>query len=78
MRHIEILSVVRVLIHLIPREFIIGTAFRKSVVAHGQDLIVLTHDAGTYLRIRIFGAHRGKLRNSHEIFVPGNISVSLL
>ena len=77
MCHIEIFSIIRILVHLIPRELVVGTTLRESVIAHGQDLIVLTHDARADLCVRVLGAHGRKLCNSHEILVPGNVSISL-
>ena len=61
----------------LPGELIVGTTLGEAVVSHGQDLVVLAHDARADLCVRILGAHGRKLCNSHEILVPGNVSVSL-
>lgn len=51
---------------------------RETVVSHGQNLVVLAHNAGSHLGVRILRAHTGKLGNCHEIFIPGNIILSFI
>src|SRR5699024_7997414 len=63
---------------LSPGKFIIGTALGKTIVAHGQNLIVLADNTGAYLGAWILGPLGGKVSNPHKILIPCNIVFSLL
>ena len=77
-RCVKILVFQRIFTCLSPRELVVRAAFRETVVSHGQNLVVLAHNAGSHLGVRILRAHTGKLGNCHEIFIPGNIILSFI
>jgi hypothetical protein len=61
-----------------PRKFVVRASVGKTVVAHGQDLVVAADYAGSDLSVWILGPESGQVRDSHKILVPGNIIFSLI
>ena len=59
-----------------PGEIVIVAALGESVIAHGQNLVILAYDAGANLGTGILGPHPGKQRHAHEIFIPADVILS--
>ena len=57
----------------LPRHLVIAAAHGHPVVAQRKDLVFRAYDARTYLTVGVLGAHGGKQRNAHKIFVPVDI-----
>ena len=78
MGHVNVLCVIRIILcfYFCPGENVVGTAFRKAVIAHRKDFVVGRDDTGADLGGRVFGSKSGKLRYSHKIFVPRDVVVS--
>ena len=53
-----------------PGEFVIVTACRKTVVAHGHNSVILIYNARTNLCAGVLAPVRGKHRNPHKILIP--------
>lgn len=60
-----------------PRQGIIGTASRKTVIANANDARLFVDNAGPGGRGRILGALGAQEGNRHEIVVPRKVLVSL-
>ena len=61
----------------LPRHLVIAAAHGHPVVAQRKDLIFRAYDARTHLTVGVLGAHGGKQRNAHKIFVPVDIILAL-
>ena len=61
----------------LPWEIIVRNADGESVISHGQDLVLLTYDTGSDLRVRVLGAHGGQKSDAHEILIPADVIFSL-
>lgn len=58
---------------LCPTEILIAASIRESVISHGKNTVVFSDNAGSYLCIRILGAHPRQHGNTHKIFIPWNV-----
>ena len=60
----------------VPGEFIIRTALGHTVVARGNDDVVLGHDAGAHLGVWVLAPPGRQHGDTHEILVPTDIILS--
>jgi len=80
MSYIKIFGIIGILLclHFRPRENVVGASLGEAVVAHGENLMVVGNDTGSYLGGRVLGTMGGKSTNSHKILIPRNGVLSLI
>lgn len=61
----------------IPRKITIVEAVWRSVVADGQDAVIITDNTSTDLGARIFAAHCGKSSEADKVLIPIKIILAL-
>lgn len=56
-----------------PRILVVRTAEGQPIVTDSDDFLLLVDDTGAHAGVGVLAPERGKQRNAHEIFVPGQI-----
>ena len=60
----------RIIILSSPRQSIVWTASRETIIANPNNPFVRVHDAGTDLSVRVFTSHRCLKRQRHKVVIP--------
>src|SRR5699024_9106584 len=60
-----------------PGHGVVVAADGHPVVAQREDLVFGADDAGPHLAVGVLGAHGGKQRDAHKVFVPVDVVVAL-